>query len=179
MGMLAIILLTAQLLAQTQAAAPAPAAPPRPCATAEFHQFDFWLGEWDVFNPAGQKIGTNSITSTDGGCVLLESWKSARGGTGHSFNFYEPTTKRWHQFWVASGGNGSPLSVAADGTPMPMSGALVNGAMVLQSAPATKLMNRWTWSKVEGGKVRQHAEQSTDGGATWTTAFDGLYVKAK
>lgn len=93
--MLAIMLLAARLLAQTQAAAPAPAPPPRPCAAAEFRQFDFWLGQWDVFNPAGQKIGTNSITSIDGGCVLLESWTSARGGTGHSFNFYEPATKRW------------------------------------------------------------------------------------
>jgi tetratricopeptide (TPR) repeat protein len=149
----------------------------RPCSAAEYRQFDFWLGEWDVFNPAGQKIGTNSITSTNDGCVLLESWRDARGGTGNSFNFYETNTKRWHQFWVASNGNAAPLSAAADGTPMPMSGGLADGAMVLQSPAGVKPRNRWTWSKVEGGKVRQHAEQSTDDGATWQTVFDGLYVK--
>lgn len=150
----------------------------RPCAGAEYRQFDFWLGEWDVFNPAGQKIGRNSITSTNDGCVVLESWRDARGGTGNSFNFYEAATKRWHQFWVNSNGNAAPLSAAADGTPMPMSGGLVNGAMVLQSAPGTKPINRWTWSKTEGGKLRQHAEQSDDG-TTWRTVFDGVYVKAK
>ena len=149
----------------------------RPCAAAEYHQFDFWLGEWDVFNPQGQKIGTNAITSTNDGCVLLESWRDARGGTGNSFNFYESNTKRWHQFWVASNGNAAPLSAAADGTPMPMSGGLVNGAMVLQSPAGMKPVNRWTWSKLEGGRVRQHAEQSDDAGATWKTTFDGTYVK--
>ena len=58
-----------------------------------------------------------------------------------------------------------------------MSGGLVNGAMVLQSLPGVKPLNRWTWSKAENGKVRQHAEQSDDGGATWRTVFDGLYTK--
>jgi len=151
----------------------------RPCSGPEYRQFDFWLGEWDVFNPAGQKIGRNQITSTNDGCVVYENWRDARGGTGNSFNFYESTTKRWHQFWVASNGNATPLSAAPDGTPMPMSGGLVDGAMVLQSPAGGKPLNRWTWSKVEGGKLRQHAEQSNDDGKTWTTVFDGLYVKAK
>lgn len=151
----------------------------RPCAGAEYRQFDFWLGDWDVLNPAGQKIGTSSITSTNDGCVVLESWRDARGGTGNSFNFYESNTKRWHQFWVSSNGNVAPISAAADGTPMPMSGSLVAGAMVLQSPAGVKPLNRWTWSRLGGGNVRQHAEQSDDGGTTWKTVFDGLYVKAK
>lgn len=151
----------------------------RPCGGPEYRQFDFWLGEWDVFNPAGQKIGTNSITSTNDGCVVYENWRDVRGGTGNSFNFYESKTKRWHQFWVASNGNGTPLSAAPDGTPMPMSGTLVDGAMVLQSPAGVGPRNRWTWSRVEGGKVRQHAEQSDDDGKTWRTVFDGLYVKVQ
>lgn len=151
----------------------------RPCAAAEYRQFDFWLGEWDVFSPAGQKLGRNAITSTNDGCVVFEDWRDARGGTGNSFNFYEPATKRWHQFWVSSSGNAVPLAAAADGTPMPMSGGIINGAMVLQSPAGRNPLNRWTWSKLDGGKVRQHAEQSADGGATWTTVFDGYYVKVK
>jgi hypothetical protein len=175
--MLTVIFLAQLVLAQTQTASPAATAPPPPCAGPAFRQFDFWLGEWDVFNPAGQKIGTNAITVTNDGCVLLESWRDARGGTGNSFNFYEVTTKRWHQFWVNSNGNATPLATAPDGTPMPMSGGLVDGAMVLQSPPTMATRNRWTWSKLEGGRVRQLAEQSTDGGATWNVAFDGTYVR--
>ncbi|HEX6095031.1 MAG TPA: hypothetical protein VF432_01810 [Thermoanaerobaculia bacterium] len=151
----------------------------RPCSGAEYRQFDFWLGEWDVYNPAGQKIGRNSITSTNDGCVVYENWRDARGSTGNSFNFYETKTKRWHQFWVSSNGNAAPLSAAADGTPMPMSGGLADGAMVLQSPAGVSPRNRWTWSRVDDGKVRQHAEQSDDDGKTWRTVFDGLYVKAQ
>ncbi|HVE72166.1 MAG TPA: tetratricopeptide repeat protein [Thermoanaerobaculia bacterium] len=151
----------------------------RPCGGPEYRQFDFWLGTWDVFNPAGQKIGTNRITSTNDGCVVYEDWRDARGGTGNSFNFYEAKTKRWHQFWVNSNGNAMPIAASPDGTPMPMSGGLVDGAMVLQSPAGVKPLNRWTWSRVEGGKLRQHAEQSDDDGKTWKTVFDGTYVKAK
>ena len=36
-------------------------------------------------------------------------------------------------------------------------------------------IERITWTPNADGTVRQHWEQSTDGGKTWTTAFDGLY----
>lgn len=28
--------------------------PPAPCAAPVYHQFDFWIGDWDVFSAAGQ-----------------------------------------------------------------------------------------------------------------------------
>ena len=28
----------------------APAALQKPCASPEYHQFDFWIGDWDVFD---------------------------------------------------------------------------------------------------------------------------------
>jgi hypothetical protein len=39
------------------------------------------------------------------------------------------------------------------------------------------VMNRVTWYDNEDGTVRQHWQQSSDKGKTWTTAFDGLYKK--
>jgi hypothetical protein len=35
------------------------------------HQFDFWIGEWDVYSQE-QLAGTNSIRPILGGCVLQE-----------------------------------------------------------------------------------------------------------
>ena len=37
-------------------------------------------------------------------------------------------------------------------------------------------MQRITWSKNADGTVRQLWESSTDGGTTWTVAFDGTYA---
>lgn len=38
-------------------------------------------------------------------------------------------------------------------------------------------LQRITWSVEPGGSVRQLWESSTDGGTTWTVAFDGRYVR--
>ena len=40
-----------------------------------------------------------------------------------------------------------------------------------------KLNAEGTWYDNADGTVRQHWEQSKDGGKSWTTAFDGLYKK--
>ncbi len=148
-------------------------APMHPCAPAEFRQFDFWVGEWDVFNPAGQQVGTSRITSINDGCAIREEWTDASGNTGTSLNYYDPRTKKWNQFWV---GGGSPLSLDDEGNAAVITGGLKDGSMVLSSNARVDPMNRITWTPLDGGKVRQHWEQSKDQGKTWDDAFDGTYV---
>ncbi len=41
---------------------------PRPCSAPAHHQFDFWVGEWEVRTPDGALAGTNRITGILGGC---------------------------------------------------------------------------------------------------------------
>ena len=50
------------------------------------HQFDFWIGEWDVYS-RDSLAGTNSIRPILGGCVLQEMWSGAQGSAGSSLNF--------------------------------------------------------------------------------------------
>jgi hypothetical protein len=130
--------------------------------------FDFWIGEWDVFGPQGRHVGTNSITRLFDGSALAEHWRGAGGVEGHSLNAYDASTDRWHQTWVDSTGGLLLLD-----------GGLVDGAMVLEgTAPATAgaapERQRITWTPHPDG-VRQHWESSADDGATWQTAFDGRY----
>jgi len=35
--------------------------PSHPCADALHRQFDFWVGKWDVYNPAGTLVGANTL----------------------------------------------------------------------------------------------------------------------
>ena len=74
-----------------------------PCETADYQAFDFWLGEWQVRTPDGQPAGTNSITREEGLCLLVERWRSAQGGTGQSYNYYDPQGDKWRQVWVSQG----------------------------------------------------------------------------
>ncbi len=150
-----------------------------PCSSAEYKQFDFWVGDWDVRNAAGQVIGHNRISKRFGGCVVVEEWEGAAGGGGSSFNFYDQQTKEWHQFWVDATGT-NWLSSDKQGNPVTLRGGLRDGAMVLSSHPDTLPsigLTRATWRPLPDGRVRQTFESSTDGGKTWTVSFDGFYGK--
>ncbi len=132
------------------------------------HQFDFWLGEWNVYTTAGL-AGTNSVTSLLDGCVLQEEWHGTGGSSGTSLNFYNPSTKQWQQFWVWQ-----------NGTTLETFGGYADGKMILEGSSTgpngVSVMNRITWFDNPDGTVRQLWEQSSDG-VTWTPSFDGMYKK--
>lgn len=84
---IAIILCGLLIMASRSLAQPAPL----DCAgSAEHRQFDFWLGEWLVADAKGTPQGLNRITMAENGCLLVEQWTSATGGTGQSMNYYDP-----------------------------------------------------------------------------------------
>ena len=144
--------------------------PAPPCSAPEAKQFDFWIGDWDVFTPDGKLAGTNRIARLYG-CVLHESWQNPKV-QGQSFNVFDADRGVWHQTWVDS--TGSLLVIE---------GALRSGAMVLSDATLpgkrdAKQVNEITWTPNADGSVRQHWRVSADGGKTWTTSFDGKYVRA-
>lgn len=141
------------------------------CTDAKHHQFNFWIGEWDVTNPAGKAAGHSRIDAILDGCVIMENWTGAGGSNGKSFNIYNATLDRWEQYWVDNGG-----------TRLMLSGNLVNGAMVLEGRqdkpdPKTGIVQREriTWTPNDDGSVRQHWERSVDNGKSWQSSFDGMY----
>lgn len=169
----AIVLLSLSA-ASARAQSRAQASAPPPCSAPEHRQFDFWLGEWDVTTPAGQAAGKNRITSVLNGCVLLEEWTGTSGSTGKSFNLYDARRKRWHQTWVDGSGGLLELhgALTADGA------MVLTGEQPARSGTGT-VLNRITWTPRSATEVRQLWETSTDGGTTWTTAFDGIYRKVR
>jgi hypothetical protein len=148
--------------------APALAAAPPPCSSPDHRAFDFWLGAWRVELPEGKPAGHNTISSILGGCALLEQWEGASGLRGTSLNAWDAAAKRWRQTWMD-----------AAGSVLLLEGGLEAGAMVLRGVTrdgAADVQERITWSRLAGGRVKQHWEQSRDGGKTWTDAFVGIYV---
>jgi len=142
------------------------------CATPEYRQFDFWLGEWDV-RAAGSPTATASsrISSAQDGCVIIEEY-TAGGFTGISLSFYDSATQLWHQTWMSNAG-----------TAFYLEGRLSDeGAMVLTDAelPVSGTLgtvNRVTWTPSDDGTVRQFWETLTDGGESWNVIFDGHYTR--
>ncbi len=146
--------------------------PPPPCSSDAYRAFDFWLGKWRVETPDGQLAGHNTVTSLEGGCLILEDWTSVQGGTGQSYNFYNPVSKTWRQVWVSQGG-------IIDYT----GGLNEDGAMQLEGTIAyqsgTSAKFRGTWTPLEGGVVQQKLEQWDDEKEAWQNWFTGLYHPVK
>ena len=151
------------------AAAPAPAPPP--CEDDIYHAFDFWIGDWDVYDLSGNLVGANSITSEESGCLLIEHWTNTGGGTGQSYNFYDPGTNEWRQIWVSAAGVIDYSGGLTDTGSMLLKGEIRNrGAGGV--APFT---GEWTLNA--DGSVTQHFQQQDPATGEWSDWFIGQYVR--
>lgn len=151
-------------------------APISPCHTnSAYRQFDFWIGEWEAFNPQGKKAGDSKIELILDSCVILENWHSASYNySGKSFNTFNTETGKWQQTWVDNAGGITYYS----------NGEFKDGKMIVttpndKQPDGTYKMLRMTFSKLSDDKVRQFGESSTDGGAVWKTDFDLEYRRKK
>jgi len=141
--------------------------PHRPCNTPEYRQFDFWVGDWDVESAAAPgTVSRNLITRIHDGCTVREEYTTPHGYAGSSLNFYDAPRKVWHQTWIDNQGGGLFLE-----------GGLRGRDMVLSTPMDRPEIQRITWTPLDDGRVRQHWESTTDGGKTWTSAFDGYYTR--
>lgn len=126
------------------------AVPARPCLEPMHRQFDFWLGEWDVFNPAGVQVGTNVVESLLDGCVVAENWVSGGGVPGRSINTFDAETGQWHQTWVSANNRGH-LRMAG--------GVDDEGRMVLEGRRDSRfgftLFDEFVWTVLGPDEVRQ------------------------
>lgn len=168
---LSMLTVSAAVLVSSMSAAAQATTPARRCDRPEHRQFDFWLGEWDVTLPNGNVAGRNRIQSITAGCALREEWTGASGFTGTSLNGFDVGSGRWHQTWIGS-----------DGMVLTLDGGLREGSMELSGVTTrdgVKTLHRIRWTPLPGTPptVRQLWESSTDGGKTWTVAFDGVYRK--
>ncbi len=168
-----LVVIGSLLLAQASAAnaTQATQSPPASPCTSETHgQFDFWIGEWDVYpNGTDDLVAQSRIEKLHAGCVIREHWMPLVGPGGSSLNNYDPESGRWHQTWVDH-------DVRVD-----FEGGLTDERMVLTGYWSDFGPNgedglvRMTYSVTEQGHVRQHGEVSYDFGLTWEKSFDLIY----
>ncbi|WP_310377602.1 hypothetical protein [Flavobacterium sp.] len=148
----------------------------KPCdKNPKYAEFDFWVGEWEVYDLKGKIAGHSTITKILDNCVILEEWTSAsvqQGLTysGKSYNSYNAATQQWQQNWVDNTGGSNEY----------LTGRFENDAMQFLSRPFaldknTTAIRRLTFYKLKENKVRQFGEISKDDGKTWTSEYDLEY----
>ncbi len=138
----------------------------------EAKKFDFWIGEWKVYNPQKQKVGDSKIEKILKGAVILENWTGVSGYTGKSFNHFNMDKKKWEQYWVDQNSNSIYFEGNYDST---------KKAIVYYSYDHAKdissYIRRLSFYNLGANKVRQFSQRSTDNGETWTTEYDFTYIR--
>lgn len=169
-GLSVLALVTVSAAAAAQEGAPT-GPPPNPCEQdAVYSQFDFWVGDWNVYGPDGGLAGVNRIEKSADGCYLTEHWSSAGAFDGYSLNYYDRAQAAWRQVWVNPG-----LQIDYTG------GLNEDGAMVLEGhAMSMRTDNRpgfrGTWTPQDDGSVIQLFEIQDNETGAWNEWFRGHYV---
>ncbi|HMH22031.1 MAG TPA: tetratricopeptide repeat protein [Puia sp.] len=150
-----------------------------PCSADEkARQFDFWIGEWDVYNQAKLLSGHSLIQRISGGCAILENYTTAHTYEGKSINYYEGSIGKWEQVWVGSGGIRDP----AKDIQHFVNGEYRDGAMRFTfetTVNGQKATGNFIFYNLGPDKVRQYQETSVDGGKTYQLGYDLTYIRRK
>ena len=141
-----------------------------PCSVSpEYRQFDFWIGEWNVFDTkTGSLAGKSKIELLLGECVIMENWQPVSGVAGKSFNIYNAAEKKWRQTYVDA--SGSLLEF--------YDGEFKDDKMQFKMKPGPdNAMHRLSFFKISDKEVRQLGEMSKDNGVIWEAEYDLTYKK--
>ncbi len=158
----AAVALAAAWPSAARAAAPA-------CVAAAYHQYDFFVGSWNVYHKDGKQFAADVVSKQMNGCVISERWLGSQThGVGYS------AYDAGHGDWVQSffGDDGSVLVMR--GRPQG-DGLLFVGDDFPK--PGVVEHNRVLFRPLKGGTVEEYWTVSRDG-KTWSEAFDGFFRPA-
>jgi len=147
-----------------------------PCiSNPQNREFDFWVGEWNVFRRGtNYQVGKEKVEKASGGCLVIENWTAiGYPNEGKSMNFISPKTSKWEQVWMGSGGQYLNY----------YNGQYSDGAMRYEGdgldKAGKKILFHLTYFNEGPNNLRQLLEQSLDEGKTWNTLYDFEYERKK
>lgn len=133
------------------------------------HDFDFWLGDWELTWGENQH-GINRIESILNGAAIQEKFEG-EGLVGISVSVFSQEDHRWHQTWVDN--SGSYLDFV---------GEFENGKMILSRngiVEGKRIKQRMVWYDISENAFLWNWERSDDNGTSWKTNWKIVYTRKK
>jgi hypothetical protein len=176
-SLLAIASMALSVVACTLHSAAAAESPPpvAPCSSPEYHQFDFWVGDWQVFDAAThQLVGFDHVAKLAEGCIVQQNISMLtdlyrRPGvpyrmSGISVNRFDG--ERWLELWADNQWGAIALKGAPD----------AKAAMVLTTIiPSRNRDMRLVWEQHVDGSVEIFQYVAVAGSGKWETVGDLIY----
>ena len=145
------------------------------CGTPQHHQFDFWLGDWQVFDAATDKlVAFDRVEKRYDGCIVEQNMTFVtdlyrRPGAGYrlsgmSVNRYDG--EAWLELWADNQWG----AIAMRGAPEP------NAAMVFKTiTPSRNRDLKIVWENRPDGTVRILQYVAPAGSGRWQKYGDLIY----
>lgn len=147
---------------------------PIDCTDADHSAFNFWIGDWDVYDTqSGTPVALSTIAAVAGGCAIEEDYRQTVGPggapsayRGASYSAFDPVSRTWRQFYVDSAGAVTTFE----------GGLISDGSMVLVGPRREgQLQVMMTLTPQLDGSVRQVGANSLDGTSWSPGTYDFTY----
>jgi hypothetical protein len=136
------------------------------CTGPVYHQYDYFVGRWNVYNHSGKQFATDVVSRELDGCALLEQWHG-KTTQGAGYSAYEPHTKRWVQTFFTNDGQ-----VLVFHGSMTARGMLFTGEDYTSSGAPER--DKVLFRPLKGGGFEEYWTVSPDG-SRWNVVFDGFF----
>jgi hypothetical protein len=146
-----------------------------PCDTPEHHQFDFWVGDWQVFDAkTNELVGFDRVEKHSQGCIVQQNLTMItdlyrRPGVGYrlagiSVNRFDG--ENWLELWADNQWGAIALRGMPEG----------GNAMVLRTiTPSRNRDLRLVWERRPDGGVRALQYVAAAGSGKWELYGDLIY----
>lgn len=143
----------------------------KPCSSSEYSQFNFWVGNWDVYDTNNKLIGTNNVVKLSNACAIQENWVSKTSKSkGTSYNYYNKSDNSWNQLWVDNSGFSLELKGQYNQSKMILKSNLIK-------SKNGDFYNQITWTKNTDGSVTQIWDYMDQNHKKIKEVFKGIYKK--
>ncbi|NNK90091.1 MAG: hypothetical protein HKO89_05730 [Saprospiraceae bacterium] len=141
-------------------------------------QFDFWIGEWDVYKYGTDTlVGKSKISSILDGHGIIEEYEAIGSKyRGTSLNKYNQLSGQWEQYYIDNSGLTLHLKGQLKEDKMILGNSVQRGEKTIQNritwqAEPGKSSVRQTWTQLQEDTGNDKNKDSTD----WALLFDGEY----
>lgn len=142
-----------------------------PCSSQEYSQFNFWVGNWDVYDTQNKLIGHNKVVQVPNACAIQENWTSKTSKSkGTSYNYYNKVDNSWNQVWVDNSGFSLTLKGTYNDNRMTLKSSIIK-------SNKGDYYNQIIWTKNNDGSVMQVWNYIDERQTIIKEVFKGIYKK--